>query len=165
MSKYKKNRRTRQPVWCYLQSKVHRFKSTSSIVEQLEFSPPDMPASCLLTVLSPVSISGWSRYNDHETRLWLQMSLQVVLLIFSGLLFAFSCTKRNEILLSLAEVFVIIYQVSCLPLQAGSTNHLEGDISIPILRYMSALVSMAFTDSFYTLLQHNTYAYCTSIHM
>ena len=60
----------------------------------------------------------------HETKLWLQMAMQVVLVIFSVLLFVFSRTKQDEavqILLSLAEVFVIIYQVSCLIFQAGCT--------------------------------------------
>lgn len=134
----------------------------------LLFSPLDMPTCYLFTVLSSVSLSGWSRYDNHETRLWLQMAMQVVLLIFSGLLFAFSRTKQNEaiqILLSLAEVFVIIYQVSCLLFKPAVLTIFKGNISIAILCYMSALVSMAFSGGLYTLLQHNTYAHRTSIHM
>lgn len=72
------------------------------------------------------------------------MSIQVVLLIFSGLLFAFSRMKQNEavqILLSLAEVFVIIYQVSYLLLQASCTDHLQREY---IYRYIALHVRVGF---------------------
>jgi hypothetical protein len=72
------------------------------------------------------------------------MAMQVVLLIFSGLLFVFSRTKQDEavqILLSLAEVFVIIYQVSCLLFQAGCTDHLQREY---IYRYTALHVRVGF---------------------
>lgn len=94
----------------------------------------NMPTSYLSTLLSSIalcittaklSISVWRQYHEYtwkpvhtpKTKLWLQMGMSVVLLIFSGLLLAFACKEQEKalcILLSVAEVFMIIYQVRCL---------------------------------------------------
>lgn len=63
--------------------------------------------------------------STTKTKLWLQMAMSVVLLIFSGLLLAFACKEEEKALctlLSLAEVFMIIYQVCCVIFRSGNAD-------------------------------------------
>ena len=72
------------------------------------------------------------------------MFMQVGLVIFSVLLFTFSRKKKDEvveILLCLAELFLIIYQVNCLIFKGGCTNHLQRGY---IYRYTALLVHVGF---------------------
>lgn len=62
----------------------------------------------------------------HEARLWLQLAIQIFLLISSGLLFAFSRMKQDgglQILLSLDGLLVIqreyIYRCTVLLVRSG----------------------------------------------